>query len=214
VTAVEDAAAEAGGIVSGENTSTDPSTPRRSSAHLTLRVPTDNFRDLMSSVAAVGKRVSQSQSAEDVTGQVVDTQSRLATQKRSVARVRALLAEAKTIGQVVQVESELSRREADLESLESQLAQLRDVADLATLDVQLLGPTAPPAKKKETDDNLGFLAGLKSGLSALVALVVVALTVVGAVLPFALATALVGLPLWILLRPRLRRRVSPTVPVP
>ncbi len=182
--------------------------PGTSSAHLTLKVPPADFRAVMASVAKLGTRLRQSQTAEDVTTQVVDTESRIATQRRSVARVRALLDEAKTNGQVVQVESELSRREADLESLEAQLARLKDVTELATIEVDLVGRAAPTPKAEE--DELGFVAGLRGGWDAFVQVVLVALTVLGALLPFALTLGLVGVPIWLLVRSRLRtRRVAP-----
>jgi hypothetical protein len=207
---VEDLARGVNGFVFAEQTSSSPDSPGQGTAHLTLRVPPAEFTGVLRDVAAMGKRLSQSQTAEDVTGQVVDTQSRIATQKRSVARVRALLGQAKTIGEVVQVESELTRREADLESLQAQLAKLTDVTELATVDVNLLGPSAvAPAKQHR---HLGFLTGLDGGWTALVRVGAVALTVVGAVLPFGIAIGVVAVPAWLLLRPRLRRRIAPTAP--
>ncbi len=62
-------------------------------------------------------------------------------------------------------------------------------------------------------DDAGFLAGLKSGWNALQDTVVVVLTVVGAVLPFALALALVGVPLVLLVRRTLRARPAAETPV-
>ncbi|MDQ1625179.1 MAG: hypothetical protein QOJ49_677 [Actinomycetota bacterium] len=209
-TRVEDLARGVNGFVFAEQTSSSPDSPGQGTAHLTLRVPPAEFSGVLRDVAAMGKRLSQSQTAEDVTGQVVDTQSRIATQKRSVARVRALLGQAKTIGEVVQVESELTRREADLESLQAQLAKLTDVTELATVDVELLGPSAlAPAKHTR---HLGFLTGLDNGWTVLVRVGVVALTIVGALLPFAIALGVVAVPAWLLLRPRLRRRTVPTAP--
>jgi len=139
---------------------------------------------------------------------VVDTASRVRSQQRSVARVRALLDEADTVGQVVQVESELARREADLESLEAQLARLKDVTDLATIEVTLVGRDAAGTG----DDALGFIPGLRGGWDAFVEAVLVGLTVVGAVLPFLLTGALLGVPLFLFLRSRVRRP-APTPPV-
>ena len=47
--------------------------------------------------------------------------ARVASQRASVDRVRALLSEARSIGDVVAIESELTRREADLDSLTGRL---------------------------------------------------------------------------------------------
>lgn len=175
-----------------------------SRAHLTVRVPPREFRKVLADLGDLGVRLRQSQTAEDVTTEVVDTQSRLASQRRSVARVRALLDQAKTIAQVVQVESELSRREADLESLQAQMARLKDMTQLATIEVDLVATAAPGSKPK--DEEIGFLAGFRGGWHALVQVVLVTLTVAGALVPFAVTALLLGIPLWLLVRSRLRRR--------
>src|SRR5687768_11632468 len=72
------------GVVFAEETSNVPGFPEESSASLTLRVPPTEFRSMLKKVAGLGDRLSQTQTAEDVTTQVVDTKSRLATQQRSV----------------------------------------------------------------------------------------------------------------------------------
>ena len=127
-------------------------------------------------------------------------------------RVRSLLAEADTIGEVVQIESELARREADLESLQAQLARLQDVTDLATLEVTLLARQAP-APAPVDDEEFGFLVGLRGGLAALLGIVVVGLTVLGALLPFALVAGLLGWPAYVIFRrTRARRTTRPVAP--
>ena len=121
----------------------------------------------------------------------------------STSRVRALLGQAKTIGEVVQIEAELAKREADLESLEAQLARLQDVTELATIEVSLVGPDA---EAPVAEEDLGFLAGLRGGWDAFVQIVLVGLTVLGALLPFLLTGALIAVPTWLVLRSRLVRR--------
>ena len=86
--------------------------------------------------------MSEDQSADDVTGQVIDVAARISAQRASVARIRALLAKATTLGQVVQVEGELTTRQAALESLEGQAAALADQTSLATATVTIVGPKA------------------------------------------------------------------------
>jgi hypothetical protein len=203
---VESLTGAADGVVFSEESSNVPDTPAESSATLTLRVPPTEFRSTLKKLAGLGERLSQTQTAEDVTTQVVDTKSRLATQQRSVARVRALLSEAKTIGEVVQVESELAKREADLESLEAQVARLEDVTEQATIEVSLVGPDA---EAPVDDEDLGFLAGLRGGWDAFVQIILVGLTVLGALLPFLLTAALVAVPAWLILRPRRAATVPP-----
>lgn len=210
-------AASAKGFVADERTGTDPGptpvpmgrpevtvspTPKGEQSVLTLRVPERSLDRVMDQVSAIGSVLSRGQSSTDVTGQHVDVASRLRTQRESVDRVRALLGRATTIGQVVQVESELTRRQADLESLQAQLAALEDQTTLASLTV-----TLSPTESAVAATPGAFVAGLTDGWRALVASVGVLLTVVGAVLPFAVLLALIGVPVLALLR---RRRAQPS----
>ena len=199
------------GVVFSEQSTTDPRHPRYGQATLTLRVPPSAFGPTLDGLSRLGKELDRQRSAEDVTTQMTDVDSRVRSQQRSVDRVRVLLGQAKTIGEVVQVESELSRREADLESLEAQLAKLKDVTDLATLEVTLVSPDRTPTPVTDDGPDLGFLTGLRGGLGALGGVALVAVTVLGALAPFVLVVALLGVPAYLVLRSR-RRDTTPPAP--
>jgi Domain of unknown function (DUF4349) len=124
-----------------------------------------------------------------------------------VARIRTLLAHATKISDIVAIEGELSQRESDLESLEAQLKSLDDQVDLSTLTVSLNAQGAP---KPKPHDNTGFVAGLSNGWDAFVTSLVAVATVLGALLPFLLVLAVIGLPGLVLWR---RRRGVPPAPV-
>lgn len=208
VTRAEGFATGIDGLVFGEQTSTQPGRKGASEATLILKVPPTQFRSVLNQLGGLGKQLSRSQTAEDVTSKAIDVASRLRSQRASVARLQALLDKATTVGAVVQVEGELSRREADLEALEAQQKSLDDLVDLATINVSLVAPdvhVAPPVE----EDKLGFLSGLRGGLSALLVVVVVALTAAGAVLPFLITLALIGVPVLLVLRSRRRPAPAP-----
>jgi hypothetical protein len=160
----------------------------------------------MEQVADVGTVRARSQASQDVTDSYVDTSSRVKSQRASVDRVRALLSRATDIGDVVRLESELARREADLDALEARLAALDDSTTMATLTVTLARPDAIAPAPKDHD---GFVGGLLDGWHALGASAAVVLQIIGAVIPFAVLLALLGLPAWLLLR---RRRTSSPAP--
>lgn len=206
-------ALEVDGVVFSEQTSAGPGRRGGGEATLTLRVPPAQFASTLDSLGRLGRELSRSRSAQDVTTELTDVDSRVRSQERSVARIRSLLAEADTIGEVVQIESELARREADLESLQAQLARLRDVTDLATIDVTFLARGTDPRPVPDEDD-LGFAAGLRGGWDALVSIALVTLTVLGALLPFLVTAALLGLPAYALLRARRRGTPTPSGPAP
>lgn len=196
------------GLVFGEQTTTEPGRKGPSRATMTLKVPPTQFRPVLNQLGALGKQLSRAQTAEDVTAKAVDIESRLRSQRSSVARLQALLGKATTVGAIVQVEGELARREADLEALEAQQKSLDDLVNLATINVTFLAPEVKAAPPEE-EDNLGFLSGLRGGLTALLVVVVVALTAAGAVLPFLITLALVGVPVWVVLRSRRRPAPAP-----
>jgi hypothetical protein len=208
---VESMVSAADGVVADESTSRSPGRRGLDDAHLTVRVPPEDFGSLLDRVGSLGRELERTRSAKDVTTQLADVDSRVRTQERSVARVRALLGQADTIGEVVQIESELARREADLESLQAQLAALQDVTDLSTIEVLLVARDVPHAGPAD-DDDLGFVAGLRRGWDAFGEIVLVVLTVLGALLPFLVLAVLAGLPAYALLRRSRRPASSPDTP--
>lgn len=204
-----DIATVAGGHVGADQRTLDD---QRSEARITLRVPADKFDDTLTELAKLGTEEGRAIQAQDVTEVVLDLDARLASQQTSVDRVRALLARAQTIGEVVSVESELARREADLAALQARKRGLSDQVALSTITVTLLGPAAPTPKPDQPET--GFLAGLKNGWKAFLASIEIVLTVVGALIPWLVA---VGLPVWLVVwllrrRNRARATVAPATP--
>lgn len=172
-------------------------------ADLIFRVLPAKFATTLDQLGALGKEEGRTVTTEDVTGDVVDVNSRVGSQRASVERVRALLARASNLGEVVQIEGELARREADLESLQARQRALDAQTSFATLTLHVRGPQA--AAVKPAPPARGFLAGLHAGWRAFTASVSVLLTMVGALLPF-LGVAAVLAGLVVALR---RRRQSP-----
>src|SRR4051794_1842660 len=164
----------AAGTVSQES-STD------SGAQLTIRVPADRLDQLIDSIAGLGHVTNRTSQVVDATEDVVDLGARVASQRASVDRVRALLSEARSIGDVVAIESELTRREADLDSLTGRLAALKDQVALSTLTVDV---EKAPITKTDNPQPTGFLAGLAAGWDGLQAAASATGAVVGFLLPF------------------------------
>jgi hypothetical protein len=189
---VADIAVDSGGSVSAERSSGQDG---RREATLLLRVPPERFDTAVAALAGLGEEQSRSLATEDVSDQVVDLESRLATQRASVERVRALLAQAENLGEVVQIEGELTRRTADLESLQARLAALTERVQMSTITLNLYAGQSPAAGD---DDVAGFTDGVRAGWAAFLATARVLAATVGALLPFvplALLAAL-GWRLW------------------
>lgn len=196
-----DIAAGQGGTVGADRRTLNAD---RSEAELILRVPSEKFAATLNELGKLGVEESRSVQTQDVTEALVDLDARLATQRASVDRVRALLAKAQSIGEVVSIESELTRREADLASLEQRKEKLSGLVALSTITVDLRGPAAPSPAGEVPDS--GFVAGLKNGWAAFGTSIRALLIIAGWLLPWAVA---IGVPLWLVLF-LLRRRATPT----
>jgi hypothetical protein len=198
---VRTAVAAAGGFVTEEQSGTR-------GALLVVRVPAAALDRLLDDVGTVGKVLERTAQTVDVTEEVVDLDARVASAQASVARVRALLARAESIGEVVAIESELARREADLDSLTARLTALRGQAALSTLTIDL----RPVGTTAADDRALGFLDGLGAGWDGLRAVGLAAAVVVGFVLPFLPLLGLFAGGAW-LVRRAARGRREPAPPV-
>lgn len=189
---------EARGEVSDEQTGTDRDGEVRRS-RLVLRVPAAAFDETMTALKSLegADLRSAKQTSEDVTTQVIDVAARVRAQEASLARVELLFARAQQLRDVVAIEAQLSRRQAELDSLKQQQAYLADQTTLSTVTVLVERPAARPGPDPEDD---GFVAGLGAGWDALQASTVAVLTAIGAVLPFLVVVALLGVPAWLVLR--------------
>ncbi|MEV4009487.1 DUF4349 domain-containing protein [Nonomuraea angiospora] len=200
----------AGGYLSKEETSSASDT--EDSAMLEFKVPPDKYAEVLARLGKdLGKQLSMNQGTQDVTMKMADVNSRLKSAQQSLDSLRTLLKKAGTIGQVLEVEREISSREADLESLQAQQKELATQVAMATLTLRLVGPVTEV--KDPEEEPAGFLGGLKAGWAALVSFTKIALTVLGALLPWLIASLpLIALVIYLARRNRVRRPAVPTPP--
>ncbi len=191
------------GTVADEQSSSDDH-GRIVDSTLALRVPTPIFSKAMDDLARLGEVEQQSRKSRDVTTKVIDNDARVRAAERSIRQIELLLGRAEELRDIIAIESDLARRQADLDSLKSQQAWLTDQTSLSTITVFLDRPDLVSPR----EDARGFLAGLADGWDAFTGAAVALLTVAGAVLPFAVLLGLVGVPLWVVVRRRLGLRLS------
>ena len=138
-----DAVAPLGGLLFGQQTTTEP-VPR---TVLVIKVLPEDFQDALARLGAIGELRSQQVSAEDVTGRIVDLESRIITGETSVQRLRVSLEGAVGLDEVAALERELLNREQTLEQLRGQLRTINDAVGLATITVtieQIVEPEPQP----------------------------------------------------------------------
>ena len=172
-----DVVEEAGGFLFSQDSDLEDDPEVR----ITFKVPSERFRPVLDRLGDIGRTLSRTSSAQDVTDQVVDLDGRLASAQASADRLRALIADAASTAEIIAVEKELEAREAEIESMQGRLRVLRDRADMATIEARFTAQE----QLEVSSDLPGFLDGLRTGLVALVTGGLVVLTLAGFVLPFA-----------------------------
>jgi hypothetical protein len=198
-----------GGSVTEEKTTTDDD-GAPAYTRMVLRIPAAAFDDAMADLKDLENTELESAntSEDDVTTKLIDTQTRLKVQRRSIERITVLFDRAESIRDIMAIEAQLSRRQADLDSLERQAAYLQNQTSLSTIVVSV---DQIPEKKatKEKDDDTGFLAGLSAGWHGLTKFAVAMATVFGALLPWLVVLLVLGVPTLLVLRAARRRRPHP-----
>jgi hypothetical protein len=177
-------------------------------ANITAQIPAADLDVFIAEVSALGTVDSINVNAQDVTTQVVDLDARIKALQTSIDRMTTLLAQATRIEDLLAIETQLSQRQAELDSLKAQRTWIGTQVAMSTITVSL------SPKTTITDvDAPGFLSGLQSGWAAFVSLIMVAVTALGFFLPFLLVLALIAIPVALIVWRSVRRSRTVSTPV-
>jgi hypothetical protein len=180
-------------------------------AYVVVRVPVANYNDFTAQASNLGRVVSQSESAQDVTRQHVDLKARLGNLRSEQAALRVMFRRAGSIRDMLLVEQELARVQGDRESLQGQIDYLENQAALATITIEIAEPQ-PIVRPAGTDWGVG--AAVTKSFRAFVDTLNILIEVLGPLLALVLFLVLpIALLVWlgrVLLRKwRLRSRIQP-----
>ena len=144
-----------GGFIEHISTSGGPN-PEYGSA--VVRVPSDRFLDALDGIERLGKALGQSIGQRDVTGEAIDLEARLRSERSTEESLLKLLDRAVSVSDVLTVERELGRVRAEIERLQGQLEFIQRSVALATITVSFVlppgsVPVSPSASlQMEVDD--------------------------------------------------------------
>jgi hypothetical protein len=201
-----------GGVVTTENVVSGGEKALYAVSTVVLSVPADQLDTTLNDIRALGEVTLRTIESSDVSAKVADVDSRIQTMRTSIARIQDLLTRAGSITEIAQVESELTRRQSDLESL---LAQQKVLAQRVAQSPVTVTLTRVAVVETPPVPATGFLAGLRAGWHALVVFGTGLLTVIGAMLPFLAVLGLVAGPVvWLLGRRRASRPKGRTAQAP
>jgi hypothetical protein len=186
------------GIISGEDVQ---SSGDSTYANITAQIPAADLDAFIADVSKLGTVDSINITAQDVTSQTVDLDARIKALQTSVDRMTQLLAQATRIEDLLSIETQLSQRQAELDSLKAQRTWLGDQVAMSTITVSI----SPQSQISEVDAP-GFLSGLQSGWAAFVSVIMVAVTAIGFFLPFLIVLAIIAVPVAFVIVHQSRRR--------
>jgi hypothetical protein len=188
-----------GGYISGSVANSDSGSLRTGT--ITFQVPANKFTDAITAVRALGTVQNLAIGGQDVSLQYVDLQTRLKNEEAQRDAMLAILQQAKTVGEIIQVQTQIGQITGQIEQLKGQIAYYDHATSFSTISVSV--HEAAVAARPVNNDSWGFATALSQGLHGFVSTLNYILVGVGYVGPVLLLIVL-GFVAF-----RLRRRLSP-----
>lgn len=147
---------------------------------VSIRVPVDMFDPAVTDLGSNAVKIlTRNITSKDVTGEVVDTRSRLEAKRTARLRYLDLMKQAKNMEEVFQVQKEVDEIQEEIEAAAGRVSYLNHSAAYSTIELtyfQILNPDV--LKDKERDPSFGdrILDALKVGFNWVGDLMVVLLT--------------------------------------
>ncbi|HET7029682.1 MAG TPA: DUF4349 domain-containing protein [Candidatus Limnocylindrales bacterium] len=132
---------DAGGFVA---TSKATGNGAEASATLEVRIPAAAWDPALTTLRGLGTVLDQEIGSDEVTGQVVDLDARVANLRATEAALQAIMAKAAKIDDILAVQEQLTDTRGQIEELVAKAAALRDAAAFGSLTLTLSVP-APAA---------------------------------------------------------------------
>jgi hypothetical protein len=187
---IKKALADMGGYIEDSTLSAEVRTSRY--ARLKLRVPAEKLDGFIQQMQSVGRSVSVSESAEDVSERYTDVETRLKTQQDKMARLQEMMKKALTISDLLEIESSIAETQYQIDSLSGSLKGMESKVNYSTVSIYLreeLPSDIVEIKEATLGDRISSaLQTMWEGLQAFFSDMLVFLVVM---LPFILGIALI-----------------------
>ncbi|HKJ26701.1 MAG TPA: DUF4349 domain-containing protein [Anaerolineales bacterium] len=106
--------------------------------NITIRVPVEQFADVMDQIAAMGIEVAERyETSQDVTEEYVDIAGRIEATELSIEQLKEFMDDAEFTADLLEAERELYQRQAELEALKGRLNYLSESAALSIIHITL-----------------------------------------------------------------------------
>jgi uncharacterized protein DUF4349 len=192
-----------GGYIAGTDAQANPASDQPTQIRtgvINFMVPAAHFDSTIDELSNVGKVQSEHITGTDVSAQYVDLRARLANAQAQRNAMLALLAQAKTVGDIIAVQNQIGQITGQIEQLEGQIKYLDDNTSYSSVSVTLTESGAPAPTSP--GDSWGFATSLNDAAHNFVATIDYVVTALGAVGPLLILGG-IGYLVW-----RSRRRIT------
>jgi hypothetical protein len=162
LTKITDFLKQNAGYVENTNLYKDEQT-QKYNAELSLRIPEKNFQLAVKFLQQLGDLKSLNIGSQDVSMQYIDTAAKIKTYDTQIIALQNMLAKAKKVDEMLQVQNELTRIQAEHDSLVSQNQFIDRSANLATINLSVREEELSKEKILPTED-ADVLSKAKAGL--------------------------------------------------
>jgi hypothetical protein len=133
---------------------------------MVIKVPVDKFDDAIGLLSGNVKKINERKiTSEDVTGEVVDTKSRIEAKKQVRQRYMDLLGQARNMQDILSVQSEINGIQEEIESASGRVEYLSHASVFSTISLTYYQVLNSSAKDKEQQPNPSFGEKIKNALA-------------------------------------------------
>lgn len=209
--AIRDALERAGGYVQDNQMSGTREQGRR--VTMRVRVPAGAYGSLLDLLRSLGEVHSLHQWTNDVTEEYLDLEARIETAEAHLAQLNKLYERSGSVTEMIELEREIARVTADLESLKGRYNFLANQVAFSTISISLYEPGVPaPSRSPQT---LGermrdaFLFSWNATIAAAQELLIWLVALIPGLLFLVLLGGIIALLIWLIVRAAQGRRRPP-----
>jgi hypothetical protein len=194
-----------GFVVESQQSMSDIKAANRDIVTMTVRVPAEKFSEALDDIRKTSSRVvSENVKGEDVTEEYIDIEAQLKAKKALEAQFMEIMKRASRVDEALEVQSELADVRGEIEKIEGRKRFLENKSSLSTIKVTLR--TAQVIASATHGFGGRFVEAFDAGMNVATSFILGLVTLVIAVLPFAL---IVGLPTVLVFRYFWRKQTRP-----
>lgn len=199
------AESKGGFVVESQQSSSDTKVTTRDVVTITVRVPAQKFGEAIDEIRKIASRVIvETIKGEDVTEEFIDIEARLKAKKALEQQFVEIMKRANNVEDALNVQRELAEVRGEIEKIEGRKRFLENQASLSTIKVRVQTPAA------FSSSSSGFFyrltQSLSTGLDFALNFILGLVTLVVAILPFAI---LIGLPGFLIIRYFMKKQNRP-----